>query len=115
MCHSRRVWSRKSTLARLITGYMAPTRGNIRLDGVSIHTWNKKELCDHIGYLPQDIQLFGGQAYENIARFKSVNSEELKRVCNEFDINEIYEAYVNNNTFEISNDLYDIPGGSNKK
>ncbi len=105
----------KSTLARLLVGYMAPSRGNIRLDGVAIHTWNKKDLCDHIGYLPQDMQLFGGEAFDNITRFKPVDLEEFERVCKEFEIYEIFDAFKNDESFEISDDLYDLPGGFKQK
>ena len=77
--------SGKSKLARLLVGFNSPTRGSIRLDGVEISTWNKKELSDNIGYVPQDIQLFGGDAVENIARFKEVDDEKLEKVCDDFD------------------------------
>ena len=65
---------------------MKPSKGVIRLDGVAIDTWNKVQLCDHIGYLPQDIQLFAGNVWENITRFKSIDKDELELVCKEFDI-----------------------------
>ena len=45
----------KSTLARILVGYETATKGSVRLDGVSVNTWGKIELCDYIGYLPQDI------------------------------------------------------------
>ena len=41
----------KSTLGRLLVGFLKPSKGVIRLDGVAIDTWNKVQLCDHIGYL----------------------------------------------------------------
>ena len=36
----------KSTLAKTLVGYSrSPSKGSVRLDGVSIGNWNKKELC----------------------------------------------------------------------
>ena len=105
----------KSTLARLIVGFIKPTRGSIRLDGVSISTWEKKDLCDSIGYLPQDLQLFGGDVVTNITRYREVDNESLKKVCMDFDLDDIYRAYENNDPVSLSDDLFDIPGGKKQK
>jgi ATP-binding cassette, subfamily C, type I secretion system permease/ATPase len=59
----------KSTLARAITGVWNLARGNIRLDGAALSSWSPGTLGRHIGYLPQDMQLFDGTVTENIARF----------------------------------------------
>lgn len=67
----------KSSLARLLVGVWPAHSGKIRLDGVDIHSWNKIELGPHIGYVPQDIELFDGTIAENIARFGEVDSEKV--------------------------------------
>ncbi|RJF94983.1 type I secretion system permease/ATPase [Noviherbaspirillum saxi] len=69
--------SGKSTLARLLVGVWPAAAGKVRLDGADIYQWNKDELGPHIGYLPQDIELFGGTVSENIARFGEVDSEKV--------------------------------------
>jgi ATP-binding cassette subfamily C exporter for protease/lipase len=51
--------------------------GKVRLDGADLYQWNKDELGPHIGYLPQDIELFAGTVSENIARFSEVDSEQV--------------------------------------
>lgn len=58
----------KSSLCKILTGTWEPTRGHARLDGASITTWHPDELGPYIGYLPQDVELFGGTIAENIAR-----------------------------------------------
>jgi ATP-binding cassette subfamily C exporter for protease/lipase len=65
--------SGKSTLARVLVGVWPTVGGSARLDGASIYLWNKDELGPHIGYLPQDIELFDGTVAENIARFGDVD------------------------------------------
>lgn len=67
----------KSTLARALMGVWVPQHGVVRLDGADISTWDKHELGPHIGYLPQDIELFEGSISENIARFAEVDSEKV--------------------------------------
>ncbi|ELX10621.1 type I secretion system ATPase PrtD [Janthinobacterium sp. HH01] len=69
--------SGKSTLARLLVGVWPAMMGKVRLDGADIFQWNKAELGPHVGYLPQDIELFGGTVAENIARFGELDSEKV--------------------------------------
>ena len=59
----------KSSLARLIVGLWKPDRGEIRLDGATLDQWDSDELGQHIGYLPQVVNLLPGTVSQNIARF----------------------------------------------
>lgn len=62
--------SGKSSLVRAIAGIWLPVRGTVRLDGATLDQWSPEELGNHVGYLPQDVQLFDGTIAENIARFE---------------------------------------------
>ena len=67
----------KSTLARLLTGVWAPSNGRVRLDGADMAYWPREELGPHIGYVPQDVELFDGSVADNIARLGKVDSEAV--------------------------------------
>ena len=67
----------KSTLARALTGVWKPAGGKIRLDGASLDQYDPDVLGQHIGYLPQRVQLFDGTVKENIARMSLTPDDAL--------------------------------------
>ena len=62
--------SGKSTLARAIVGVWRAAGGRIRLGGAALEQYEPDVLGQHIGYLPQRVQLFDGTIAENIARMQ---------------------------------------------
>src|SRR4051812_14745326 len=61
--------SGKSSLARVLVGVWQPARGKVRLDGAALEQWSSEALGRHVGYLPQELELFAGTVAQNIARF----------------------------------------------
>jgi ATP-binding cassette subfamily C protein len=69
--------SGKSCLARALVGAWAPVRGKVRLDAAALDQWLPEMLGRHIGYLPQDVELFAGTVAQNIARFRQGDDPDL--------------------------------------
>ncbi|MBN9596895.1 MAG: type I secretion system permease/ATPase [Afipia sp.] len=68
--------SGKSSLVRALVGVWQPVRGKVRLDGAALDQWSPEILGRHIGYLPQDVELFAGTIAQNISRFEDDASPE---------------------------------------
>lgn len=59
----------KTSLTRMLVGLYKPNSGAVRLDGAEVYQWAQTGLLGpHIGYLPQNVELFAGTVAENIAR-----------------------------------------------
>ena len=82
--------SGKSSLARALVGVWAPARGTIRLDGLDLAHWPAERLGRHVGYLPQDVELFAGSVAENIARFDpEARAEQIIAAARAADVHEL--------------------------
>lgn len=99
----------KSTLARVLLGIWPAQVGHVRLDGAEINHFNRDELGPHIGYLPQDIELFDGTVSENIARFGEVDADKVVAAARKAGVHEMilelpngYDTYISSTSGALS-------------
>jgi len=79
----------KSTLARCMIGIWPDVTGKVLMDGKSIDSWSRDDLGPHIGYLPQDIELFEGTIAENIGRFGQIDSFKVIEAAQQTGIHDM--------------------------
>lgn len=79
----------KSTLARVLVGVWKASSGHVRLDGADIAKWDNLELGPHLGYLPQDVELFEGSVSENIARFGESDPQAVIEAAKKAGVHEL--------------------------
>ncbi|WP_417504252.1 type I secretion system permease/ATPase [Marinomonas gallaica] len=79
----------KSSLAKAILGIWPTLNGTLRIDGAEVQHYNRDEIGPHIGYLPQDIELFNGTVSENIARFGEVDSDLVVAAAKKAGVHEM--------------------------
>ncbi len=79
----------KSTLVRHLVGVLAPSSGSVRLDGADVSAWARNALGQHIGYLPQDVELFSDTVAANISRFQAGQDEETIRAARLAGVHEL--------------------------
>lgn len=107
--------SGKSTLARLMVGIWPALSGKVRLDGVDIHPWNKAELGPHIGYLPQDVELFEGTLADNIARFGPVDVNKVEAAARAVGLHELILALPEGYATNIGDEGAILSGGQRQR
>jgi len=71
----------KSTTMKMITGFMKPTEGTIKVKGMNVET-NSIECKKLIGYLPEGAPLYGDMTPINMLKFvayiRGMDSQEFK-------------------------------------
>ncbi|HEY4746760.1 MAG TPA: type I secretion system permease/ATPase, partial [Steroidobacteraceae bacterium] len=82
--------SGKSSLVRALVGVWQPARGKVRLDAAALDQWSSEVLGRHVGYLPQDVELFAGTIAQNICRFDpDAISENIIAAAREAGVHEM--------------------------
>lgn len=82
--------SGKSSLARSLVGAWVPVAGNVRLDGAALTQWAPEVLGQHLGYLPQDVELFAGTIAQNISRFApEADPETVIKAARQADVHQL--------------------------
>lgn len=79
----------KSSLARAVLGIWPLAHGVVRIDGADINQYYSDALGQHVGYVPQDVELFEGTVAENIARFGEIDSEAIVEAAMKANVHEM--------------------------
>lgn len=66
----------KSTFLKLLVGVWQANSGSVRLDGANVYTWNREDFGKHVGYLPQDVEIFNASVKDNISKMNPETSPE---------------------------------------
>ncbi|KAF8818236.1 type I secretion system permease/ATPase [Rickettsia endosymbiont of Cardiosporidium cionae] len=108
--------SGKSTLAKLIVGVWKASSGVVRLDGGDVYTWNRENFGTHIGYLPQNVELFSGSVKQNIARMsEEIDPEKIVEAATISGAHEMILALPNGYDTDIGITGTNLSGGQKQR
>jgi len=91
----------KSTTMKLITGYLSPTAGSVRMAGFDIET-QRREAVEHIGYLPENGPLYEEMTPSSFLRYvgraRGIGGSRLKSrlefVVNQCALDEVWHKAI---------------------
>lgn len=106
----------KTTLARLLVGVLKPNSGIVRIDGANLFDQDLEKTGKHVGYLPQDVELFKGLVKHNIARMnKEAKDEEIIKAAKFCDVHEIILSLAQGYETPIEKDAANLSAGQKQR
>ena len=105
----------KSSLARVLVGVWSTAHGKVRIDGAEINHWAPERLGRHIGYLPQDVELFSGSIAENIARFNELDEVEIITAARMAGVHDMVQALPAGYNTQIGEGGHALSGGQRQR
>lgn len=86
--------SGKSTIINLLMRFYPIQQGTIKTDGQNIYNFNLTSYRNNIGIVPQEVILFGGTIFENIAYGKpGATAEEIRMAAQQANALEFIERF----------------------
>ena len=105
----------KSSLARVLVGVWRASIGKVRVDGAELEHWAAEQLGRHIGYLPQDVELFSGTIAENIARFYEPDEEKVIAAARLAGVHDMIQAMPGGYNTQIGEGGLALSGGQRQR
>lgn len=106
----------KTTLCSLIPRFYDVTSGTIRIDGKDIRDIRLQSLRSHIGIVQQDVYLFAGTIFENIAYGKrGATKEEVIRAAKNANAHEFIQSFPDGYDTDIGQRGIKLSGGQKQR
>lgn len=106
----------KTTLCSLIPRFYDVTGGKITIDGTDIRKVTLKSLRNHIGMVQQDVYLFAGTIFENIAYGKpGADREEVIQAAKNANAHEFIMSFPDGYDTDIGQRGIKLSGGQKQR
>ncbi|MBR5597396.1 MAG: ABC transporter ATP-binding protein [Lachnospiraceae bacterium] len=106
----------KTSLVNLIPRFYDATEGTVWIDGIDVKEYQKKEIRNMVGVVPQKAVLFKGSIRDNLCWGKtSASEEEIWKALEIAQAKEIVEQKAEKLDFEISQNGRNLSGGQRQR
>jgi PrtD family type I secretion system ABC transporter len=105
----------ESTLCRLLVGLNEPAAGDIRLDGNDLRSWDRTQLGEQVGFLPQEVELFTGTLRENISRMRQAPDEDAVLAAKRAHVHPLIQRLPNGYDTLIGDGGVRLSGGQRQR
>jgi ATP-binding cassette subfamily C protein RsaD len=105
----------KSSLVRALTGVWPTGSGAVKVDGFDLRQWSPLQLGQHVGYLPQDVELFSGTVADNIARFGEFDPREVIDAARLAGVHEMIQGLASGYDTQIGEGGASLSGGQRQR
>src|SRR5260370_632816 len=105
----------KSSLIRVLLGVWPAATGTVRFDGFDVNHWDPNDLGPHVGYLPQDVELFAGTIAQNISRFREADHADVIRAAELAGAHEMVQQMPNGYDTQIGEGGQTLSGGQRQR
>jgi PrtD family type I secretion system ABC transporter len=105
----------KSSLIRVLLGVWPAATGTVRFDGFDVNHWDPNDLGPHVGYLPQDVELFAGTIAQNISRFREADHADVIRAAELAGVHEMAQQMPSGYDTQIGEGGQSLSGGQRQR
>jgi ATP-binding cassette, subfamily C, type I secretion system permease/ATPase len=105
----------KSSLVRVLLGVWPAAAGTVRFDGFDVNHWDPNDLGQHVGYLPQDVELFAGTIAQNISRFREADHADVIRAAELAGVHEMAQQMPSGYDTQIGEGGQALSGGQRQR
>jgi ATP-binding cassette subfamily C protein RsaD len=105
----------KSSLIRVLLGVWPAAAGTVRFDGFDVNHWDPNDLGPHVGYLPQDVELFAGTIAQNISRFREADHADVIRAAELAGVHEMAQQMPSGYDTQIGEGGQSLSGGQRQR
>ncbi|MGL5041698.1 MAG: peptidase domain-containing ABC transporter [Culicoidibacterales bacterium] len=106
----------KSTIAKLLLKFYAPTEGHMKIGGYDLADISPKYLRTKIGYVPQNIELFSGTIIDNIKiGSPEATYQQVITACKKADADEFISRIPGRYQGVIEENGGNLSGGQKQK
>ena len=108
--------SGKSTLVNMLYRFYKPSQGKVKVDGQDLESLDLKAWRSSMALVPQEVMLFGGSIYENIAYGKpSATEEEVLTAAKQAHVEEFVNQFTDGYETLVGDRGVKLSGGQKQR